>query len=762
MGRLTAMDLFCGAGGLSEGFRQADFDVILGIDFENSAIDTFKKNFGEERAILADIREVTANEILERAKKLGHKKIDVVIGGPPCQGFSTLGDKISSDPRNTLFSSYARLVNELNPKCVLIENVKAFTTMYGGQFTDLLVRTFNDMGYTMRKKILNAADYGVPQIRERVFFFGTRLKHPFSFPTPSHGGKGLMPYETVGKWIMDLAQKDETVPNHWPLDHSKTVIKRYKLVPEGGKLPPADRLPKEIRRKNFGNTYKRLHRKRPSLTLVPGNNAFPIHPTLNRSLTPREAARLQTFPDTFVFEGNRRDQCVQIGDAVPPLLAKKIAQSAMLHMKGKIEAANASTSVAPSADSEISPSAVKEKIIPVCKLSKLSARQGFIDVFSGAGGFVIGMSRAGWRPLLVADNDPSVIKTHEYNFPSIPIIKDDISLESTRNAIIEKFRGVEVGIVVGGPPCQGFSMFGKRRFVHTRGYDPHADPRNKLVYSYMEVVKEIFPRWFVMENVPGLKSLDDGLFLEDILKRFRRTGYRNAEARILNSADYGVPQMRRRLIIIGNRTGHIIPWPKKKFFNNPKSWQKPYRTAGEVITDIASESSYSSYTCHVPMNHKPLLAERYKLIPEGGKLETKKLPLHLKSGYRTTKVKNYSHIYKRLHRDEPSITIVPGHNALPLHPWLNRSLTVREAARIQTFPDELTFLGTRQNQCIQVGNAFPPLLAELIGNTIRKAEVNGWFPRKVPSSAYYSLVEKSKPKQLSLLNVRNNALSNES
>lgn len=141
------------------------------------------------------------------------------------------------------------------------------------------------------------------------------------------------------------------------------------------------------------------------------------------------------------------------------------------------------------------------------------------------------------------------------------------------------------------------------------------------------------------------------------------------------------------------------------------------------------------------MNHKPLLVERYKYIPEGGRLRVDDLPDHLRIGYRTREVKNYSHVFRRLHRNRPSITMVPGHNAFPIHPWLDRALTVREAARIQTFPDEIAFKGSRQEQCIQAGNALPPLLAELIANNIVKAEKNGWYPGEVPKSAYYALVE---------------------
>jgi len=676
---------------------------------------------------------------------------DVVCGGPPCQGFSTLGDKLSSDPRNSLFAAYARLVRDLNPKCILIENVKALVTMYRGQYRDYIVRTFSDLGYTMYVSVLNTADYGVPQIRHRVIFFGTKLSLPFAFPKPTHGPEGGLPYETVGKHIMDLSKTSNGIANHLILDHSETVLARYRLIPEGGKLPPPEKLPPSIRRKNFGNTYKRLHRRKPSLTLVPGNNAFPIHPTRDRSLTPREAARLQTFPDSFVFEGDRRRQCILVGNAVPPIFAEALGRSIQLHVEGKVCSKILSHPAALLFPDLNDSSEKTERVIPLRRLIKLGTEQGFIDLFCGAGGFTVGLSRGGWRPLLSVDLSESVFLTHKRNFPTVPFLKGDLGAPRIRAKIVSQLKGREIGIIVGGPPCQGFSIFGKRRFINTRGYDPHIDPRNKLVYSFIDIVARIKPRWFVMENVPGFASLDQGLFLAAVMRELRALGYENAEARILNAADYGVPQLRKRLLVIGNRTGHIIPWPKKKFFPEPRDWQDPHRTVGEVLLDLADEASLLTYTCHVPMKHKPLLIERYKYIPEGGRLDVESLPQHLKSGYRTDVVKNYSHVFKRLHRNKPAFTMVPGHNAFPIHPWLHRALTVREAARIQTFPDEVEFLGPRQEQCIQVGNAFPPLLAELLANNIRKAEVNGWFPSKVPASAYYSLVEKPPQVQMSLV-----------
>jgi DNA (cytosine-5)-methyltransferase 1 len=721
--KLTAFALFAGAGGLHLGLEQAGFAVAVASDISPYAAETNRVNRPRIPFILEDARRLSGARLLEAA---GGKKPDLIVGGPPCQGFSTLGDKMSGDPRNQLFAAFARLVEELEPPFVLMENVKSLTTMYAGRFKDHIIEVFEKIGYSMQWAVLDAADYGVPQFRKRVFFFGTRRAAPFAFPEPTHGPNGEKPYRTTWEAIGDLARKGEEVPNHIILRHSDKVVMRYKLIPEGGRLPPPNELPPEIRRGNFGNTYKRLHRKRPSLTMVPGNNAFPIHPTLHRSLTPREAARIQTFPDDIIFKGDRRNQCILVGNAVPPMLAAVVGRSILEHAKAE---------------------AVKSPLVAASCLAKRRVNAprvdaGFVDLFCGAGGITIGLERAGWSPLLGVDLNKNASATHRAFFPHIEHMEADLSEKKVRNSIVSSLAGKDVGIIAGGPPCQGFSIFGKRRFVNTRGYAPHDDPRNKLVYSFVDIVTRVSPRWFIMENVPGLANLDDGRFLTALLSEFTKAGYTHCEARILNAADYGVPQLRRRLLIIGNRTEHIIPWPKRKFFAEPKDWQDPYRTVGEVISDLAEPRSHDKFACHVVMKHKPLLVERYKYIPEGGRLDINALPPRLRVGYRTDIVKNYSHVFKRLHRDRPAFTMVPGHNAFPIHPWLDRALTVREAARIQTFPDSVEFKGSRQEQCIQVGNAFPPLLAEIIGNNIQKAEVNGWFPEKVPASAYYSLIER--------------------
>ena len=177
-----------------------------------------------------------------------------------------------------------------------------------------------------------------------------------------------------------------------------------------------------------------------------------------------------------------------------------------------------------------------------------------VDFFSGAGGLTIALRNAGFSVLFSNEINAKFAKTHEYNFPDIPLLNKDI--KEVSNADYDKFvRGREIDVLVGGPPCQGFSIFGKRRFVNTQGYDPHSDPRNHLVYEYIRMVKLLRPKFFFMENVKGFTSLDHGLFVEEVKQQFKKLGYNDIWCQIVCAADYGVPQERYRMFMIGNRIG---------------------------------------------------------------------------------------------------------------------------------------------------------------------------------------------------------------
>lgn len=344
-----------------------------------------------------------------------------------------------------------------------------------------------------------------------------------------------------------------------------------------------------------------------------------------------------------------------------------------------------------------------------------------IDLFAGAGGLSIALQSSGFNIVMANEINPRFAETHRENFPNVPLIQKDIN-EVTSEDLNKVIGSNKIDLIVGGPPCQGFSVFGKRRFINTQEYDPLKDPRNFLVYQYIRIVEEIRPKFFFMENVKGFTNLDKGLFVEEVKKRFIALGYDNIWCEIVCAADYGVPQERYRMFMIGNRLGIEFTKPEPTHFPQLSGNFPEYTTVGTAIMDLVGKENMVPN--HVPLKHKPLVEARYSYVKEGCKLNLDDLPPELaiatRKDSKTGIVSNYSHVYKRLDRNKPSTTMVPGHNAFPIHPTLNRTLTAREAARIQTFPDTHIFYGTRQEQCIQVGNAVPPKMAEPFLIKIRK------------------------------------------
>ena len=323
------IDLFSGAGGLLRGFVNAHYTPVFSVEMWAPAVDTHRKNYPKVPLFDKDIRQIE-NSDLEQYRG----SVDVIVGGPPCQGFSTIGKRLVKDPRNELVFEFIRFVSVIQPKVFLMENVRGLLSSDGGKTKLAIENEFASIGYDVKSEVICAADYGIPQLRNRIFFLGVRkdLDTVPTFPEPTHSKEN---YTTVGSVIGDLVGKENQVPNHVPMNHNKTVVERIKCIPEGGGIPK-DGLPEEVSHgsrsdyknneiKNFSHVYRRLSRFRPASTMVPGHNAFPLHPTEDRSLTVREAARIQTFPDDVIFCGTRQDQCIQVGNAVPVDLAFQFA-----------------------------------------------------------------------------------------------------------------------------------------------------------------------------------------------------------------------------------------------------------------------------------------------------------------------------------------------------------------------------------------------------------------------------------------------------
>ena len=316
--KLNAIDLFCGCGGLSYGFEKAGYNILLGIDNDSKALETFELNHYGAKSICGDITEVTYEEDIKPL--IGDQKIDVIIGGPPCQGMSLSGPRKFDDPRNKLYLSYIRLVKEIQPKAFVIENVPGLVGLFGGQIKDSIIEKFTEMGYQIQYKILCAADYGVPQNRKRVVFVGIK-KGEFVYPE-IHENKvscsmALSDLPTLedelGEEVLDyltqpqneyqkiMRENSEVVKNHVAANHSDKVKKIISLVPDGGNYKD---LPDEyINSRNFHVAWTRFASDKPAPTIDTGHRHH-FHYKYNRVPTVRECARLQSFPDDFIFLGN--------------------------------------------------------------------------------------------------------------------------------------------------------------------------------------------------------------------------------------------------------------------------------------------------------------------------------------------------------------------------------------------------------------------------------------------------------------------------
>lgn len=356
--RWSAIDLFCGAGGLSEGFRQAGFHVLAGNDFDSVAGETFAASHAEAQFLAGPIEGLTARDFLG-ATGLSRGELDCLVGGPPCQAFSVYNHQRGMhDRRSGLFREYLRIVHGLLPKWVVMENVTGITSAGNGQAVDTIISSLGQLGYSVETQILRAEEYGVPQERRRIFFVGNRLGLPVKWPAPTHG-KGLEPPVTVWDAIGDLPSLrngqipsppvayrlpprseyqaslrggSQSVLNHSAPCLSPINVMRMKYIREGGSWRdvPFELLPagmKRARRCDHTKRYGRLRKEGLSSTILTKCDihwgAY-IHPEQDRVLSVREAARLQSFPDTFEFSGSRTAQYVQVGNAVPPLLAKRL------------------------------------------------------------------------------------------------------------------------------------------------------------------------------------------------------------------------------------------------------------------------------------------------------------------------------------------------------------------------------------------------------------------------------------------------------
>lgn len=373
------IDLFAGCGGLSTGFEMAGFNISLAIEKDEWASETYRYNHPGTNVVTGDITQIIELDSIV----LRNVKIDGIIGGPPCQGFSLSGKRDRKDPRNSLFMDFVRFVKHFQPSFFIMENVPGILSMRtasGESVVGLIFDEYKKAGYNASYKVLNAAEFGVPQTRNRVIFIGIRKDYEFKperlYPDGLYLGASLGQEQiTIKDAIMDLPQIEagmgeeeqeyivepqndyqewiregsSKIYNHVAMKHTDRLIERFKQIKQGQSLKDVDEEYMQRKRgdasKISGKVYSqnnmRPYGDKPSPTIAASFQSNFIHPYLNRNYTAREAARLQSFPDWYVFKGKRTtmsweknlSQYQQIGNAVPPLLAKAIAEKIMDYFK---------------------------------------------------------------------------------------------------------------------------------------------------------------------------------------------------------------------------------------------------------------------------------------------------------------------------------------------------------------------------------------------------------------------------------------------
>lgn len=352
--RYNVVDLFSGAGGLSKGFMDAKFNIVLGVDFDDAALKTFKENHGYAEAMKLDLFDHKNIDKIDKYLKEKKISLDVLVGGPPCQGFSLAGKREEFDKRNVLYSAMVKTAERLKPKVVVLENVPGMITLYDGAGGKRVKEDFEKIGYNVSSpKILYAPEYGVPQIRKRVFFIMTlnsEIKGKFEYPkailsedefitckeaignlpslvnSKDFSLSQIFEYEAPpkNKYEEEMRKNSKMIYNHIPTKHAQETVRLISLVPEGKNyksLPPEELKKREFK---YNEALTRYDGNKPSRTIDTGHRTH-FHYKWNRIPTVREAARLQSFPDDFIFYGNKQEQYKQVGNAVPPLLGKSIA-----------------------------------------------------------------------------------------------------------------------------------------------------------------------------------------------------------------------------------------------------------------------------------------------------------------------------------------------------------------------------------------------------------------------------------------------------
>lgn len=725
--KVCVVDFFSGCGGMSWGFantRQShlSYQVLGGIDKDEKALSTYEKNVCAP-GVEQDIREIAENpgmlpDVLPEFNSEDHRPL-VFIGCAPCQGFSPHRKKDDrDDPRNNLLIAFAQICAHYKPEVLVMENV---TQIFSGRYEEYY-RAASDVlreaGYTLTEEKINLNLYGVPQARKRAFVVGSQSKQ-IEMPDAIFTEDAA---PTVRDAIshLDPIKSGETDPNdpmHKAPDHTDRILKRIrKTPPDGGdrrSLSDDEQLDCHSSIDNsessgFTDVYGRLRWDEPSVTITaksstPSCGRF-LHPEQHRNISIREAAILQGFPQSYEFDGPFLHRYRQIGEAVPPLFSRFLAWKILDYFR--------------------SPDQLPEVIGSLESEDPVEQEHGkspleVVDLFSGAGGLSLGFELAGYNTALAVDNDEDSVSTYNKNLPEQAVQKEVGDTDITR-MLAEALEGDQF-VLAGGPPCQGFSQ-------QRRGEDE--DPRNNLVLRFAELATSlpVSPTAVVLENVTYLDSPRG----RKILKEYRDTLKDDYEIfrHDLNSADFGVPQLRDRIFVVAVEKeiaqNYRGPQPL-----TPKRW----KTVGEAFaglpefrTHTEREPTLPFLTNHEASNESDLNKRRIAFVDMGkGRLW---IPPHLQLDCHR-EYDGHKDVYGRLDWFSQARTVTGGFDSFTRgeygHPFFHRSITPREGARLQGFPDWFKFVGNRASLRSQIGNAVPPPVAYSVARAIEESVSNSYY-----------------------------------
>ena len=699
---ISFIDLFSGIGAMRLGFEQGCADEGLTArcagfsEIDKAAIGIYLGHFPATPPF-GDVNTLVSSRSAPACY--------ILLAGFPCPAFSSAGRKKGfSDERGRLFFALAKVIGKTRPSAFLLENVKGLVSHNGGKtlatILDVLQR---QLGYSVHHAVLNSRNFGVPQNRPRIYFVGFREGgEGFRFPTATDSTRRLK----------DILAPDPVHPRHYLTEQYLAGIRRHKARHEAKGngfgfriIDPKRDVAAAIVCGGMGKDRNLITDRRITEFPTLSGRKSPISHKCVRRLTPNEWEALQGLPPDWTAGQADGPRYTQLGNAVTVPVIRAISKNLLAAM-GRLEPKGPPTVSIPN------PVCIRPPALPLTA----------VEICAGCGGLSQGLVATGSIEVKVANEfNPAAAQTYRLNHPETTMVEQDLTTEEAKQGIVAALGGRRCDLLVGGIPCQAYSLAGRR--------DP-TDPRGSLFGHFVEVMRRLSPRVAVIENVPGILSMrrpDRTLVVSTIARAFRGLGYAVGYHQV-NSCDFGDPQSRKRVVIIGWQEGRL-PCFAKTHDERGCGGLPRWRTVSDAIGDLEDAPEDRDFW-HVFVKSGPEYIERIRRTPIGHSVAL-----------------GYGESFFRNPPDEPAITVKANNGGVLVHYAKDRLMTPRELARLQGFPDHYRFSGTKGEVLRQIGNAVPVGLATAIGKALLGVLGIVVPPPETPSPSMPSLAvpQASKP-----------------